>query len=77
MLFQSKSGNYDVTDYVITTDDDCAINIPVTFDYFSVDVDVKKDYIHCGFVRTSGGRPIRYNNSSVLNVNINLKKSKI
>jgi len=47
------------SDYFVTTDDDCYVNVRATFDYFSKNKSEHLKKIHCGFVYDKSATPIR------------------
>ena len=49
----------DVSEFFITTDDDCVINMPTVFDYFFTHREASKNKLHCGYIYDQGSYPIR------------------
>uniref|UniRef100_F7AGH4 Hexosyltransferase n=1 Tax=Ciona intestinalis TaxID=7719 RepID=F7AGH4_CIOIN len=51
-----EGGN--ISDYYVTTDDDCSINIPTSYDYFVTNKTEKLEYIHCGYIYDKDNKPV-------------------
>ncbi|XP_078481894.1 lactosylceramide 1,3-N-acetyl-beta-D-glucosaminyltransferase A-like isoform X1 [Ciona intestinalis] len=52
-----EGGN--ISDYYVTTDDDCSINIPTSYDYFVTNKTQKLEYLHCGYIYDKDNKPVR------------------